>query len=157
MLKHSSDALAAGLTDIHSEKFQTPRLVVNVTFSDFTKPSYIAGKRRKSNLLVAVVRAGPGRTPEMWDDTCSEINALWTSIVGNQGEKELRGIFILGSLIAGTEAGFPIPQAGQDKMWAKQHMPAMKKKAAEGDEDFKEFLEEMKNRPGWGELITNGV
>lgn len=93
----------------------------------------------------------------MWDEVCSEITALWTSLVGNAGDKELRAIFILGSMIAGAEAGFPIPQAGQDKVWLKQHMSGLKKKAEEGDEDIKEMLEEMQSRPGFEGVLTNGA
>lgn len=36
------DALASGVTDIHSQKFSTPRLFVNVSFTDVSAQPYVS-------------------------------------------------------------------------------------------------------------------
>jgi len=61
-------------------------------------------------------------------------------------EKQLRGIFILGSLIAGQENGFALPPAGGDGAWIKENRREFERLAGEGDEDMKEMLEELGRR-----------
>lgn len=47
----------------------------------------------------------------MFNQLCDEIYAAWKRIVvvGEDGERELRAIFVLGTIIAGSEAGFALP------------------------------------------------
>lgn len=95
------DYLAEAITMIHSEKFSTPRLFVNVTFKEIsTIRTYVGGKRRPNNRIIANVRHGPSRTQELYDEVCAEVSEAWKKIVGDSGEKELRAIFILGMTLA---------------------------------------------------------
>lgn len=47
----------------------------------------------------------------MFNQVCEEVTTAWKRIVepGPSGERELRAIFILGTIIAGSEAGFILP------------------------------------------------
>ena len=76
----------------------------------------------------------------------SSLNQAWSSIVGDSGDKELRAVFLLGDLITGSEAGFPIPWAGQDKQWLKKHYTGFERKAREGDDEFVDLLNEIRER-----------
>jgi len=84
----------------------------------------------------------------MYNQLCASIHRAWTEIVGTEGDAELRAIFVLGSIVAGWEAGFPLPQAGEDKQWLRENMEEFEKRA-EGDEDFRGLVEEVGRR---GEL-----
>lgn len=87
----------------------------------------------------------------MYDALCSEINKLWGDVVGGKGgqkslegtEKEMRAIFVMGGMVAGSEAGFSIPAAGKDQEWFKENIKAFQAKAKAGDVEFAEMLKEM--------------
>lgn len=167
------DELADAITTLHSERFLTARLFVNVEFVDVSNATrYIAGKRRGGNHIRGNVRNGPSRTQQDWDDMCRDLEAAWNRIVRpglakmNRSDKdyastELRSVIIIEGLIAGTEAGFVLPKAGTDAEWAKENWAAFNKKADEGDEDFKDMVREIKERgileKANGANGTNGV
>lgn len=151
------DDLAAAITTIHSTKFTTPRMFVNVKFVDHTLPNapitYVAGKRRTGNHILANVRVGPSRTQKDWDALTDEIVAAWNRVVpmptakgGKPVDYELRSCILLGGLIGGYEAGFHIPPAGQDVQWIRDHWDEFVMKAQSGDEEFKEMVEEIQGR-----------
>ena len=83
---------------------------------------------------------------EDYHSLTSSINLAWSSIVGSTGETELRAIFILGDLLTGSEAGLPIPAAGEDRNWLKTYYKDFKRKADEGDEEFADLLTEIHER-----------
>lgn len=56
-------------------------------------------------------------------------------------------IFILGDIVAGMEAGFALPPAGEDKKWLEANLTAFRERAESGDEDFKDVLSEIRTRP----------
>lgn len=56
----------------------------------------------------------------------------------------LHNVFIFEDLAAGVEQGFLLPQAGQEEEWVKDNMEEFEKRAAEGDENVKRLMEEMK-------------
>ncbi|KAF2101168.1 hypothetical protein NA57DRAFT_64081 [Rhizodiscina lignyota] len=147
------DKIAEAITKIHSEKFVTARLFVNVNFKDIsTMNTYVAGKRRPNNRIFANVRHGPSRTQEMYDALCADIESLWAEVVGSEGKQELRGVFVLGSIVAGSEGGFSVPKAGQDEEWLEKNVLAFKKKADSGDTDFQGLLEDLRSR-----AVFNGI
>lgn len=85
----------------------------------------------------------------MWDEVCGSLSDAWKDIVGSSGdddEKELRAVFILGSIIGGAEAGFPLPKAGEDQEWLQTHMKEFQRLAGQGDEEMKEMIEEIEER-----------
>ncbi|EME41110.1 hypothetical protein DOTSEDRAFT_37805 [Dothistroma septosporum NZE10] len=76
------DELAIAITRIHSTKFTTPKMFVNVKFTDAKEHvTYIGGKRRQGNHILANVRVGPSRTQKDWDSLCAEIVGEWNRIV----------------------------------------------------------------------------
>ena len=107
------DKLAAKITEIHTEKFTTLSLFVNVTFTDISsQPTYVAGKRVRphslslslcflvreslilpppppphqstSNRIQAHVRHGPARTQDDYNALCSSIQSAWYEIMENR-------------------------------------------------------------------------
>ncbi|MCJ1235058.1 hypothetical protein MMC14_003022 [Varicellaria rhodocarpa] len=151
------DAIAKAITKVHTETFTVPRLLVNVRFTDTNfQPHYAAGEKRKVNLIIAYVRTNATRTETAYDHLCASINQSWESIVGTSGAKELRGIIVQGSIIAGSEAGFPIAKAGEDKLWLKQHYAEFKHLAEEGRLDFIAVMAEIEERRDLQEML-NGV
>ncbi|KAF2764905.1 hypothetical protein EJ03DRAFT_331436 [Teratosphaeria nubilosa] len=152
------DDLAVAITDIHSTKFTTPKMFVNVSYHDISKTvSYIGGKRRTGqNHVRAHVRVGPSRTQEHWDDLSLQVTKAWDRIIGvglpkvkraaPDPDTSLRSFIILGGLVGGVEAGFVLPPAGGDVKWLKENWDAFNKKAEEGDEDFVEMVREVKKR-----------
>lgn len=75
----------------------------------------------------------------------------WDKAVNNgqpgRGDKELRGTFIFADLTAVLEAGFILPEAGNDKKWIMENKPSFEKLAAEGEEDWKRVLDEFETKP----------
>lgn len=98
----------------------------------------------------------------MYNALCSEINKLWGDVVGGKGgqkslegtDREMRAIFVMGGMVAGSEAGFNIPPAGKDQEWFQENIQAFRAKAQAGDAEFKEMLEEMGVESG---VNGNGV
>ncbi|KAL2029361.1 hypothetical protein VTO58DRAFT_108553 [Aureobasidium pullulans] len=134
------DRLASAITKIHSQQFSAPKLFVNVRITDISgQRTYVAGKQYKSNRIFAYVRHGPSRTQSDYDAVSKALTQAWEEIVPGT---ELRLIMFYGAIVAGMEAGFSIPQAGDDKQWIEENMDAFKKKAEEGDEHFRELVEE---------------
>ncbi|SMR58732.1 unnamed protein product [Zymoseptoria tritici ST99CH_3D1] len=144
------DALAEAITRIHSTKFTTPRLFVNVKFTDVSKQrTYVGGKRHQGNHIFANVRVGPSRTPADWDDLSKQVVGAWEDVVQSEGsgrECELQSFIIMGGMQGGYEAGFPIPPAGGDVQWMRDNMEGFKKKAADGHEGFIDMLAEIEER-----------
>ncbi|KXL45756.1 hypothetical protein M433DRAFT_4337 [Acidomyces richmondensis BFW] len=157
LLPSQCDDLAEAITRIHSTKFSTPRLFVNVKYTDVSEVRmYVAGKQRKGNHIIANVRAGPSRTQADWDDLCGQITKAWDEIVGvglpkvrraaADQDTSLRSVILLGGLLGGLEVGFSIPPAGGDVQWMRENWEAFNKRAEEGDEDFADMVREVKER-----------
>lgn len=148
------DELAEAITKIHSTKFSTPRMFVQVKFTDTSNNlTYIGGKRRQGNHIVANVRVGPSRTQQDWDRLCVEIQDAWNGIVpmptvkgGKPQDFTLRSCIILGGMTAGLEAGFILPPAGGDIAWLNEHMEEFEMKGKAGDEEFADMVAEVKER-----------
>ena len=52
----------------------------------------------------------------------------------------------MADLTASFEAGFTHPLAGQDHQWLKEHLDEFRMKAENGDEEFRDLLEELEGR-----------
>ena len=83
----------------------------------------------------------------------SSLVEAWTDIVGNTGKQELRVVFGLGYIVAGSEAGFTFPSAGEDRKWLKENYEKFEKKAQLGDEDFQDLMHEFRERHDLREVI----
>lgn len=169
------EQLAEVITTIHSRKFTTPSLFVNVTFTDISSQvAFVAGKKvstiilqrgpalqrgtdiipqRNTNRLLAHIRTGPSRTTEDYNSLTSSLNKAWCEIVGSTGEQELGAVFILGDIVAGSEAGFVFPPAGGDKKWLREHFEEFESRAKEGDEGFAGLVKEVREREDLKEVL----
>ena len=117
------DELASAITNIHANKFLAPKNFVNVAIKDIsTADRYVAGKRLPTNQIFAWVRTGPTRTQDDWNDLISQLEKAWNDIAGTPlptvkgrapADTKLRGVIVMGGLVAAMEAGFTIPQAGR--------------------------------------------
>ncbi|KAL9075333.1 MAG: hypothetical protein Q9161_001710 [Pseudevernia consocians] len=160
------DDLARSITQIHSRLFTTPSLFVNVRFTDTASHDvYIGGKKRPANRILAHVRPGGGRSVEHFTTLCAQITAAWDRVLG-EGEGEgreggggggddgaLRAVFVLGTIVAGSEVGLALPAAGEDKKWLQGNVGEFEKRAKAGDGEFRDVLEEMRTREDLRELL----
>ncbi|KAF2093895.1 hypothetical protein NA57DRAFT_80897 [Rhizodiscina lignyota] len=132
------DALAEKITYLHSGKFTTPSLFINVAFTD-------VGQRQ-------IYVAGGARTAAQFEQLCEELSEVWNEVVDVGGPKEthsqrsLRGVFVLGGLAAGLEVGFRVPMPGEDHVYLKSNLQAWKQLADSGDEDFAGLIKELETR-----------
>ena len=69
---------------------------------------------------------------------------------------ELHTGFILGDIVAGWEAGFSVPPAGQDREWMKTNASEFQKKAREGDENMQGLVQELKTRKEFQGILDAG-
>ena len=78
-------------------------------------PPFITHLTQKpTNRILAHDRPGGGRSTADFNTLCEKITEGWNRIVETQDEKstpdrELRAVFILGTIVAGQEAGFVLP------------------------------------------------
>jgi len=143
--------IAEGITHLHSRKFVTPSLFVNVTFTDSSSHStYVGGKPKTYNKVVVSVRPGGTRTTEQFEELCEEVIQIWDDVVNDgkkgSGNKEMRVVFIQAVLSAAVEAGFRLPQASQDRYWLKDNKAQFQRLADAGDMDFQEVMRELDTR-----------
>ncbi|KAI9729189.1 MAG: hypothetical protein M1834_007096 [Cirrosporium novae-zelandiae] len=148
LLSDQQQQLASAITRIHTTRFVTPSIFVNVVFKDASRViSYIGGKKRAVNRITATVRS-EGRSRESFTELTYELNSAWNNIVNDgkpgKGETELRVVAVFSGIAAALEAGFPVPKAGEDMEWMKANKAEFEKRAKEGDEEFGDLLEEMK-------------
>lgn len=148
--EQQQDALATAITKIHSDKFTTPKIFVNVRFNDISKEvRYVGGKRRAANLIEGNVRHGPSRTHGDYEDLITQIEAAWQKIVPGS---TMDRVVLNGSIVAGMEAGFILPAAGGDRKWIEENWEAFKSRAEAGDEEMREVVEDITERG----LMTDG-
>ncbi|KAF6237260.1 hypothetical protein HO173_004729 [Letharia columbiana] len=155
------DALARSITQIHSHLFTTPSLFVNVRFTDTASHDvYVGGKKKSANRILAHVRPGGGRSVDDFNTLCARITESWDLIIlgrdakGDRGrDRELRAVFILGTIVAGSEAGFALPAAGEDRKWLRENVGNFEQRAEAGDGEFGDLVEEMRRREDLKELL----
>ncbi|GAB1199689.1 hypothetical protein APSETT444_009046 [Aspergillus pseudonomiae] len=174
--KAQRDELAQAITLLHTRKFTTPSLFVNVRFVDARNScSYIGGKERSINRIIAYVRPGGNRTTADFEELAQRVTDVWNQIVvqGDESgtkESQLNRVFIMGTITAGMENGFLLPrvsgvddplrkdaflihgprllwlQAGEDTTWLRDNTPRFEELAKQGDSDFIELVAEMESR-----------
>lgn len=152
--------LANAITQLHSTRFSTPRMFVNVRFTDIsslkeTGDFYIGGRSHTPSHILAHVRTGPSRKTADFNSLCSDVMAAWNEIVkplpkvkrsAPDEDRSLYSVFVLGDIAAGMEAGFSIPEAGKDGEWLAENMNAFKARAEAGEEEFVELVKEVEER-----------
>ncbi|MCJ1274397.1 hypothetical protein MMC21_002193 [Puttea exsequens] len=147
------DLLASAITTIHSQLFTTPSFFVNVRFTNTAGlDSYVGGKRKPTNRILATVRPG-NRFSADFTKLCKSVAEAWDQIVcdragvarGTAGT-ELGGVTVVAGIVAGVERGLVLPAAGEDRAWLKEHVEEFRRLAEGGDEDFRDLLLEMEHR-----------
>ncbi|RTE79454.1 hypothetical protein BHE90_006059 [Fusarium euwallaceae] len=107
-------------------------------------------KRRTSNRIFSMVRAGGPRTAESFDELAQQLEAAWDAVINGgkrgHGDKEMKVVSIQGSIPAGVESGLLLPRAGGDAAWLNENKPMFERLAQAGDADFVQLLDEMQNR-----------
>jgi phenylpyruvate tautomerase PptA (4-oxalocrotonate tautomerase family) len=155
LTESQKDDLANAITKLHTERFMTPRLIVNVKFTDISNMTfYIAGKRRTKSHILAHVRTGPSRSNKDFNALCADLFTVWNEIVplpkikrsAPDEDRALYSVFVLGDIVAGMEAGFTVPEAGKDGEWLAENMPAFRARAENGEEAFVELVKEVEER-----------
>ncbi|KAL4734610.1 hypothetical protein BDV11DRAFT_197951 [Aspergillus similis] len=149
--KAQRDELAQAITTIHTRKFATPSLFVNVRFTDSSQQyNYVAGKECAINRIVAYVRAGPTRSKADFDNVAVQILEAWNRIINPRNERhterELKRVFVMGAITTGLESGFLLPPAGQDAAWLKDNTPRFQELAEQGNPEFVELMNEIQSR-----------
>ncbi|GKZ65095.1 hypothetical protein AnigIFM50267_007259 [Aspergillus niger] len=149
--KSQRDELAQAITHIHTRKFATPSLFVNIRFIDAnSQHNYVAGKERAINRITAYVRAGGTRTTADFDELAQRVSEAWDRVIRNGEpvleERKLNAVFVLGGITTGVENGFLLPRAGEDASWLRSNAPKFEELATQGDADFIELVEEMRSR-----------
>lgn len=105
------EQLAQSFTNLHSQRFQTPRFFINVRFTDVSKQVvFRGGKRRHYNRVILRSRASNNRSNELYVEHCRAIVAEWEKIVGKEDELGLRTVWVLGALTTALEAGIARPK-----------------------------------------------
>ncbi|CAK40760.1 hypothetical protein An11g06050 [Aspergillus niger] len=113
--KSQRHELAQAITHIHTRKFATPSLFVNIRFIDAnSRHNYVAGKERAINRITAYVRAGGTRTTADFDELAQRVSETWDRVINKDGtrskERQLNAVFVLGAITTGTENGFLLPR-----------------------------------------------
>ncbi|KAL2848857.1 hypothetical protein BJY01DRAFT_246233 [Aspergillus pseudoustus] len=147
------DSLAQSITHLHTRKFTTPSLFVNVRFIDASaEHNYIAGKKRAINRIVAYVRGGGPRSAADFDDLAQQVQGTWDRIVNPDDikDKQLNRVLVMSAIAAGVESGIVLPRAGMDVGWLEENRPKFEELAAGGDDDFVGLVEELKTREDLG-------
>lgn len=106
--------LAIALTDLHATRFSTPRIFVNVRFTDARQGPvvYRGGVLRESfNRIIIRTRAGESRSKEVYDEHCRSVVETWDKVVGKGGdEKLLRTVWVMAALTTALEMGVSRPK-----------------------------------------------
>lgn len=108
------EQLALALTDLHVQRFHTPRFFVNVCYTDVShQVVFRSGIRRRYNRIIVRTRAGSNRSVETYNDHCRDIVRAWERVVGGDDkdpERGLRTVWVMGALTTALEAGIARPK-----------------------------------------------
>ncbi|KIW62000.1 hypothetical protein PV05_02054 [Exophiala xenobiotica] len=153
--------LAQALTNLHANRFKTPKCFVNVRYTDASDQVVFRGGRRvKYNRIILRTRQGETRTKEIYDEHCRDIIRLWEGVVvGKEGgqtgqQQRLRTVWVMGALTTAVECGIARPSVGEEDQWLEDNIDEFKRLAAEGDGDFVELLQELDSKTDNGQSTT---
>ena len=109
------ESLAKAFTDLHSTRFHTPRVFLNVRYTDSSKQVVFRGGRRVVyNRLILRTRVGEQRTKDVYDEHCNDLIRVWGEIVGTGRESGLRTVWVLGALTTAVECGIARPKVSSE-------------------------------------------
>lgn len=139
--------LAQAFTKIHAERFKTPSFFINVRFTDASSQKvYRGGVLKRYNRAVLRTRTSEDRSRETYGRHCKDLISAWAEIVGDDGDAELRTVWVMGALTTAVEMGMQRPAAGEEVAWLREHKAEFERLAHEGDEEMKGLLDEIAAR-----------
>ncbi|KAK5049459.1 hypothetical protein LTR84_004388 [Exophiala bonariae] len=147
-------SLAQAFTNLHSQRFATPKFFINVRYTDVSAQAvYRGGRKVEYNRVILRTRVGEQRTKDLYDDHCRDIVRIWEEQIccegpggggGGDGAKDgLRTVWVLGALTTAVECGIARPRVGEEEEWLKINMEEFRNLARRGDEDFVELVREL--------------
>jgi len=184
LTKDQKRKFAEAITKLHSYKFKTPSLFVNVIFHDedaSTEDYFMAGVPRPNatNRIIAIVRTSEMRTKKHFDELAEKIESAWFDVVTGEVQQEGKDkgkripqegggdetetnheakklLFVVFTpMISARENGVVIPGAGEEGTWLKDNMTDFKNRAEhDGDQDFIDMLKEVDEREDLKGLIS---
>ncbi len=102
--------LAKALTATHAARFHTPSFFINVRYTDVSNmATYRGGVLRRYNRAILRTRNSEKRSKQLFDEHCRVVIRCWEEVVGKEGEKALRTVWVLGALTTAVEMGFARP------------------------------------------------
>lgn len=102
---------------------------------------------------MAWLRSGPTRTKQDYDDVGEQITKAWGDIVGTDGDQQLRAVFLLGGLLSARESGILVPPPGGEGEWIAQNFADFQERARGGDQQFVDFVEELRTRECFKQFV----
>ncbi|KAK1638876.1 putative oxalocrotonate tautomerase enzyme-domain-containing protein [Colletotrichum phormii] len=150
--------LARLITDWHATTFKAPRFIVNCRFIDIraanTEDFWVGGHELKTNKLMITLRSGTGRTEEQYKRITTKLVSMWNELTkdiqASEREKELRDVFVMGVFDSAYERGFFLPMPGKFEPWVAENETEFQKLANGCDVVFKDLIQEIQERPGFG-------
>ena len=104
--------LAQAITDCHATRFVTPKFFINVRFTDVSaQVVFRGGLRQKYNRIILRTRASNQRSTDLYNEHCRDVMKLWDEIIGNEEDRSLRTVWVMGALTTAVEAGIERPKA----------------------------------------------
>ena len=82
------------------------------TGTKLSKQPSLSSSQNPTNRILAHVRPGGNRSLSHFNTLCARITEAWKHILKTeeeQKERELRAVFVLGTIVAGWEVGFALP------------------------------------------------
>lgn len=142
------DALAAAITEIHSNMFTVSKLFVNVWFRHWHEGGrYVGGERECNNCIRATVRGGPARKREQFVELVKQLREAWYKVVPLTPDNEtfLHVVNVMDSIAAGMEFDFWTPKAGGDVEWFQENWKELNEKAKSFPQ-IRRLVEDVKER-----------
>ncbi|KAJ7107845.1 hypothetical protein C8R44DRAFT_804339 [Mycena epipterygia] len=155
--------LAQRITAIHCTVFTVPAAFVHVRFTNYAATEhYMGGKKRTGtlNMVIGNVRQGPSRTRDLYESLCRQLEAAWTASISEPATQggahaHFAGALVLGTVTAGYEQGFMVPEAGQDVEWTRENLPKFQALADDGNEFCRDMIAELRTREDFKFVFEN--
>lgn len=149
-----SQALAEGITSLHSSLFSAPTSFVNISFLPSPSNTYVSSRLVATNFLHAHLRPrGPANASKL-QTLVKTIMKLWAEHVAQDDKSEgrlddargLHNVFVFEDLAAGAEQGFVLPKAGEEEGWVRENWEDFERRAKDGDGAVGMMMEEIEER-----------
>lgn len=111
LTEEQQSSLAIAFTNLHCNRFKTPKFFINVRYSDVSAQAvYRGGKKVEYNRVILRTRVGEQRSKDVYDEHCRDIVATWEEHIGRGAREGLRTVWVLGALTTAVESGIARPR-----------------------------------------------